>query len=107
MRALALGNPPPIQLGEGGPLEKGVGPETHVHKITNVPVFYMALGLNDFDACKSILDPLEGVGPELSTFLGPNGTRFACCHFIAQKSIIKIIVSYSYYKKNTKNVKLI
>jgi hypothetical protein len=22
---------------------------THVHKITNVPVFYMALGLNDFD----------------------------------------------------------
>ncbi len=22
-----------------------VGPQTHVHKITNVPVFYMALGL--------------------------------------------------------------
>ncbi len=69
--------PPPIQQGKGGPLE-GVGPETHVykthnihyriqntehriqntenhvHKITNVPVFYMALGLNDFDAGKSI-----------------------------------------------------
>ncbi len=29
---------------------------THVHKITNVPYlfFYMALGLNDFDAGKSI-----------------------------------------------------
>jgi hypothetical protein len=26
---------------------------THVHKITNVP-FYMALGLSDFDAGKSI-----------------------------------------------------
>ncbi len=32
----------------------GVGPETHVHKITNVPVFYMELGLNDFDLGKSI-----------------------------------------------------
>jgi hypothetical protein len=28
--------------------------ETHVHKIINVPVFYMALGFNDFDAGKSI-----------------------------------------------------
>ncbi len=26
----------------------------HVHKITKVPVFYMALGLNDFDVGKSI-----------------------------------------------------
>jgi hypothetical protein len=31
-----------------------VGPESHVHKIINVPVFYMVLGLNDFDAGKSI-----------------------------------------------------
>jgi hypothetical protein len=28
--------------------------KTHVHKITNVTVFYMALELNDFDAGKSI-----------------------------------------------------
>jgi hypothetical protein len=34
--------------------------ETHVHKITNLPVFYMALGLDDFDP---FLGPLEGVGP--------------------------------------------
>ncbi len=27
---------------------------THVHKVTNVPVYYMALGLNDFDGGKSI-----------------------------------------------------
>jgi hypothetical protein len=44
-----------MQLWEGwggfGPLE-GVGPETHVHKITNVSLFYMALRLNDFDAGK-------------------------------------------------------
>ncbi len=28
--------------------------ETYLHKITNVPAFYMALGLNDFDGGKSI-----------------------------------------------------
>jgi hypothetical protein len=28
--------------------------QTHVHKITNVPVLNMALGLNDFDGGKSI-----------------------------------------------------
>ncbi len=33
---------------------EGVVPETQEHKITNVPVFYMALGLNDFDAVKSV-----------------------------------------------------
>ncbi len=42
---------------------KGVGPETHVHKITNVPVFYMALGLYDFDAGKSITQAIGRVGP--------------------------------------------
>jgi hypothetical protein len=42
--------------------------ETHVHKITNVPVFYMVLVLKDSDA-------------------GPNGPRFARCHFRAQKSL--------------------
>jgi hypothetical protein len=34
-----------------------------------------------------LLGPLEGVGPETSTFLGPNDTRFECCHFRAQKSL--------------------
>jgi hypothetical protein len=55
-----------------------MGPETHVHEIINVPVFYMALGRNDFDAGKSIshlmranpfLMPLKGVHPEI--FFGP------------------------------------
>jgi hypothetical protein len=47
-----------------------VGPETHVHKITNVTVFlHVALGLNDFDAANPLLRSLEGVGPEISTFL--------------------------------------
>jgi hypothetical protein len=37
---------------------------THVYKITNVPVLYMALGLNDFDGGKYItIVSLEGVGP--------------------------------------------
>ncbi len=54
--------PPLIQLGEGEPWE-GVSPEIHVHKITNVTVFYMALGLNDFDAGKSITRAIERGGP--------------------------------------------
>jgi hypothetical protein len=53
--------PPPIQLGEGGPL-KEMGPETHVHKITNVPVFYMTIGLIDFAAANPLLGPLERGG---------------------------------------------
>ncbi len=31
--------------------------------------------------------PFEGVGPENLNFLGPNGTQFAHCHFMAQKSL--------------------
>jgi hypothetical protein len=37
--------------------------ETHVHKINNVPVFYMTLGLNDFDGANPLLVPLEEVDP--------------------------------------------
>jgi hypothetical protein len=37
--------------------------KTHVHKNTNVPVFYMALGLNDFEAGKSITKAIVRVGP--------------------------------------------
>ncbi len=36
--------------------------ESCVHKITNVPLFYMALGLKDFDAEKSITRAVEGGG---------------------------------------------
>jgi hypothetical protein len=31
--------------------------------------------------------PFEGVSPENLNFLGPNGTQFAHCHFMAQKSL--------------------
>jgi hypothetical protein len=37
--------------------------ETHVHKITNVPFFYMELGLNDFGAGKSITRVIGWGGP--------------------------------------------
>ncbi len=40
--------------------------ETHAHKITNVPIFltfYMALGLNDFNAGKSITRAIGRMGP--------------------------------------------
>jgi hypothetical protein len=33
--------------------------KTHVHKITDVPVFYMVFGLNDFDWDKSITWAIE------------------------------------------------
>jgi hypothetical protein len=70
------------------PLE-GMGPETHVHKITNVTVFYiwrldLIILMHDFDAANPLLGSLEGVGPEISTFLCPNGTRFASCDLRAQ-----------------------
>ena len=35
----------------------------------------------------SLLGALVGVSPENLDFLGPNGTRFARCHFRAQKSL--------------------
>jgi hypothetical protein len=34
-------------------------------------LFFMALGLNDFDGGKSISRPLEGVGPEDFDLFGP------------------------------------
>ncbi len=37
--------------------------ETHIQKITNVPVFYMALGLHDFDGGKSITRPIGRAKP--------------------------------------------
>jgi hypothetical protein len=70
---------------EGVELEEENSPPSHllslVHKITNVPVVYMGLdvwiwmGRNPF------------LGVYFSTFLGPNGTRYACCQFRAQKSL--------------------
>jgi hypothetical protein len=46
--------------------------ETHVHKITNVPVFSMVLELNDFDVGKSITLAIGwrggGGGLKISTF---------------------------------------
>ncbi len=53
---------PPHPLQYQWPLE-GVGPETHVHKITNVPVFNMVLGLNDFYEGKYISQAIGRGGP--------------------------------------------
>jgi hypothetical protein len=48
--------------------------------------FYLELILNGFEAGKSITRGIgRGWAPEISTFLGPNSTRFACSHFMAQK----------------------
>jgi hypothetical protein len=50
------------------------------------PVFYMAIGLDDFDGGKSITQAIAR-GPENLDFWGPNGTVFARCHFRAQKRL--------------------
>jgi hypothetical protein len=54
--------PPPYQYQHTNP--------TPVHKVTYVPVFYMALGLNDFDGGKSNTRAIGGVSLKISTFLG-------------------------------------
>jgi hypothetical protein len=38
--------------------------ETHIHKITNLLIFYIALGLDDLMGANPLLGPLEGVGPK-------------------------------------------
>ncbi len=81
-------SPPLIQLGEGGPLA-AVGPETHVHKITSVLVFYMALGLNNFNAAHPFLGPLEGGGPWKPWLFGPKWHFHLMLPFQAQKSFHK------------------
>jgi hypothetical protein len=48
--------------------------------------FYMGLGLMILMAANLLLGPLEGLSLKISTFLGPKGARFACCHF-AQKRL--------------------
>jgi hypothetical protein len=55
----------------------------HVHEITIVPVFHMAIGLNDVGGCKSI--NTWAIGRRILN--GLTGTRYAHCHFRAQKSL--------------------
>jgi hypothetical protein len=47
----------------------------------------MSLRLNDLMGANPLLGPLEGVGQKFSTFLVPNGTHFARCHYRTQKSL--------------------
>jgi hypothetical protein len=49
--------------------------------------FIWRLEFLDFDGANTLLGPLEGMGLDNLDFLGPNGTRFARCHFRAQKSL--------------------
>jgi hypothetical protein len=60
---------------EGVALETGLSAsnsQTHLNKITNVPVYYMALGLLMISmGAIPLLGPLEGVGPENLDFFGP------------------------------------
>jgi len=62
------GPPPPPSTSH--PVAMGGGGPNHVHKITSVPVFYVALGLNDFDfdAGKSITRAIGRVDPHQSRF---------------------------------------
>ncbi len=51
--------------------------ETHLHKITNIPVF-----IYDFDVGKFITR--KGVGPENLDFFGAKWHLLARCHFRAR-----------------------
>ncbi len=64
--------------------------ETHVHKITNAPVFYMALGFNDFDEGKSITLAIGRVG--LSKWIFPHQN-----HYVPRHINNRYINSYSFY----------
>jgi hypothetical protein len=48
--------------------------ETHVHKITDVAVFYMALGLDDFDGDKSSTQAMGRDGP--SNWICPHQNHY-------------------------------
>jgi hypothetical protein len=69
-----------MEGGEGGseyvmllyvPLGPPHSSETHEHKITIVPIFYMVLGLNDFDAGKSSTRAIGRSEPWNPDFFGP------------------------------------
>jgi hypothetical protein len=59
------------------------------HRFIKLPMYLLfiwgwtwgGMGGNPF------LGAFEGVGPEISTFLGTNGTRYARCHSRAQKRL--------------------
>jgi hypothetical protein len=66
--------------------------ETRVYKITNVAGFFIwRYVLMILMRANPLLGPLEGVGPEISTFFDPYDTRFAPCQFAR----IKIIMSHA------------
>ncbi len=46
-----------------------------------MPLFYMDLILNGFEAVKSITRGIGRGGPLKSRLYGPNGTRFTCLDF--------------------------
>ncbi len=56
-------------------------------KLPMYPVVYMGLDVWIWMGENPFLRSFEGVGPEISTFLGQNGTRYARTHFRAQKSL--------------------
>ncbi len=58
---------------------------THLHKIINVPVFYMACGLMILMGANPLLWPLEGVGPEKSQLFWPKLHLNRCQHFGTKK----------------------
>ncbi len=71
--------PPPIHFEghwKGWALERDLSSahscsKTHIHKITNVPVFYMVHGLHDLIGANQLHWPLEGMGLGNLDFIGP------------------------------------
>ncbi len=85
--------------------------ETQAHKITNVPLLYIAPGLNDFDRGKSITWAIgRAVGMVLATLLtisGPNPFQWSSNGFASikiitpraiQTTVTSIVILYSAIK---------
>ncbi len=67
-------------------------------------LFYMDLGVHQFDVVKSITQPLEGVGMKLLAFTGPKGIPFTF-YFSAQKVSTPFLPSKNIYLPASKSLR--
>ncbi len=81
------GLPPTHPLQYQWPFEGGVLKLMYI-KLPTYLFFNCRLDLMIVVQANPLLRPLEGMGPEILIFLGPNGTPFAPCHFRAKKVLI-------------------
>jgi hypothetical protein len=75
--------------------------KTHVHKITNRPVFIWRLGSMILMGANPLLGPLERVGPESLDFQGPPLPKALEMDFPLSKSLLPRHINNWYIISNT------